>query len=173
MLKCAQRICVSTLIAGGLFAQTTLPVQETKTTGAVGIAEGQTGRFNVLNAGVPAMAAPGVVCSAVLTYYNGQGAALKSKTVSVPLGQIASLDLFSDADLALPADQRAQIRATVTVPAIAPPSTSSTASSTSVPIPVCRLIGTLEIFDTLSGRTKVVLGATHLVPAIAATPAAQ
>jgi hypothetical protein len=167
MFKYAQRICVFTLAATGLFAQT-VPTQETKTTGAVGIAYGQTARFNVLNRGVAAPAV-GVVCSAVLSYYDGKGAMLKQSTVTVLPGQIGSLDLFSDVDLALPAVQRKQIRATVSVPLIVPPPTST--GTASVPTPSCRLIGTLEIFDALSGKTEVVLGATHLIPVIVATPA--
>jgi hypothetical protein len=166
MFKHAQRICVFTLAATGLFAQT-VPAQETRTTGAVGIAYGQTARFNVLNRGI-AVPAAGVVCAAVLTYYDGKGAMHKQSTVTVPPGQIGSLDLVSDADLALPAVQRKQIRATVSVPLIPPPASSATATA---PLPACRLIGTLEIFDALSGKAEVVLGATHAVPARAATPA--
>ncbi len=93
---------------------------------------------------------------------------LKQSTVTVLPGQIGSLDLFTDADLALPAVQRKQIRATVSVPLIPPPASAAAASK---PSPACRLIGTLEIFDALSGKTDVVLGATHPVPVIAATPA--
>lgn len=167
MFQHAQRICVFTLAATGLFAQT-VPAQDTRTTGVVGIAYGQTARFNVLNRGVapPAM---GVVCSAVLTYYDGKDAVLKQSSVSVLPGQIASLDLFSDADLALPAVQRKQIRATVSVPLIVPPPTASGTAAT--PPPACKLIGTLEIFDALTGKTEVVLGATHPIPVIVATPA--
>jgi hypothetical protein len=166
MFKHAQRICVFTLAATGLFAQT-VPAQETRTTGVVGIAYGQTARFNVLNRGIAAPAV-GVVCSAVLTYYDGKGAMLKQSTVTVLPGQIGSLDLFSDADLALPAVQRKQIRATVSVPLIPPPASSGTADK---PSPACRLIGTLEIFDALSGKTEVVLGATHPVPLVVPTSA--
>jgi hypothetical protein len=172
MFKHAQRICVFTLAATGLFAQT-VPTQETKTTGAVGIAYGQTARFNVLNKGTTATAV-GVVCSALLTYYDGKGALLKQSTVTVLPGQIGSLDLFSDADLALPAVQRKQIRATFSVPLIVPAPTltgTQAGGTTSTPSPACPLIGTLEIFDALSGKTEVVLGATHLVPVIAVTPA--
>ena len=110
----------------------------------------------------------GVVCTAVLTYYDGKGAMLKQSNVTVLPGQIGSLDLFSDADLALPAVQRKQIRATVSVPLIVPVATRGTAHE---PVPSCKLIGTLEIFDALSGKTDVVIGATHLIPVIAATPA--
>ena len=170
MFKHAQRICVFTLAATGLAAMglaQTVPVQETKTTGAVGIAYGQTARFNVLNRGIAAPAV-GVVCSAVLSYYDGKGAMLKQSNVTVLPGQIGSLDLFSDVDLALPAVQRKQIRATVSVPLIPPP---ASAAADTKPSPACRLIGTLEIFDALSGKTEVVLGATHPVPLIVPTSA--
>jgi hypothetical protein len=166
MFKHAERICVFTLAAMGLAAMglaQTVPAQETRTTGAVGIAYGQTARFNVLNRGIAAPAV-GVVCSAVLSYYDGKGAMLKQSTVTVLPGQIGSLDLFSDVDLALPAAQRKQIRATVSVPLIPPPAASATDSK---PSPACHLVGTLEIFDALSGKTEVVLGATHPVPVIA------
>jgi hypothetical protein len=166
MFKHAQRICVFTIAATGLFAQT-VPTQETRTTGAVGIAYGQTARFNVLNREVPAPSV-GAVCAAVLTYYDGKGVMLKQSTVTVPLGQIGSLDLFSDVDLQLPAVQRKQIRATVSVPLVPPPASSAADTK---PTTACRLVGTLEIFDTLTGRTEVVLGATHPMPAAAATPA--
>jgi hypothetical protein len=37
-------------------------------------------------------------------------------------------------------------------------------------VPVCKLIGTLEIFNTLDGHTLVTLGTTHEVPSVVATP---
>ncbi len=126
MFKHAQRICVFTLAVTGLFAQS-VATHETRTTGVVGIANGQTARFNVLNRGIAAPAV-GVVCSAVLTYYDGKGAMLKQSTVTVLPGQIGSLDLFTDADLALAAVQRKQIRATVSVPLIPPPASAAAAS---------------------------------------------
>ncbi len=51
MFKLAQRICVFALAAAGLYAQTTVtpPLQVTRTTGMVGIAEGQTAQLNALN----------------------------------------------------------------------------------------------------------------------------
>jgi hypothetical protein len=36
--------------------------------------------------------------------------------------------------------------------------------------PVCKLIGTLEIFNTLDGHTLVTLGAHHKVPSAVVTP---
>ena len=154
----AKRICVFTVIAAGSYAQTAapnMPVMDTRTSGFVGIAQGQTARFNVLRPNEAATA----TCSAVLTYFDGTGKQLKTSTVTVAPGTIGYLNLFSDTDLALAADQRKQIRVTVAVP-VELPSYSSTSTTTKA-VPVCRLIPTLEIFDEVTGRTSVVLGGFH------------
>jgi hypothetical protein len=175
MFKYIQGICVFTLAAAALYAQTTPtpPAQVTKTSAVVGLAEGQTAQLNALNPGVlpPAV---GAVCTGLLTIYDGQGVLLKSKTVSVPPGASLSMDVDSVADLALRVDERREIRATVTVPPVLPPAGSAPPTT-----PPCKLIGNLEIFDTLSGRTLVTLGVVHFVPNPSATttptptPAAQ
>ncbi|HEX4133367.1 MAG TPA: hypothetical protein VHY84_02000 [Bryobacteraceae bacterium] len=162
MLSYAQRISVFMIAATGLFAQTT--TQETRTSGVVGIAQGQAARFNVLRPNESATA----VCSAVLTYFDAAGTVLKTATVTVAPGQAGYLDLFSDTDLSLATNQRRQIRATFSVPAITPTSASDKKDK-----PVCRLIGTLEIFDELTGRTSVVLGGMHRIETATATPAAN
>jgi len=169
MFKFIQGICVCALAAAGLYAQTsttpTPPAQVTLTSAIVGLAEGQTGQLNALNPGVmpPAI---GVVCTGLLTILDGQGVVLKSKTVSVPPGVSMALDVDSDRDLALHTDERRQIRATLTIPPILPPS----GSTTPIAAP-CKLIGNLEIFDTLSGRTMVTLGVVHTVPPTPVTAA--
>ncbi len=173
MFKLAQGICVFTMAVTGLLAQTTAtPAEETRTSGVVGIAQGQTARFNVLNpapaAAVTSTAAVPPVCSAALKYYDAVGALLKSSTVTVPAGTAGYLDLFSDVDLALATGQRRQIRVTVSVP-LAPAATSVTTAAAK-PEPVCRLIGTLEIFDALTGKADVVLGGFHRVESAEATP---
>ena len=163
MLNHAKRICVFVFVAAGSYAQTAapnIPVTDTRTSGAVGIAQGQTARFNVLRPNEAATA----TCSAVLTYFDGTGKQLKTSTITVAPGTLGYLDLFSDTDLALPVDQRKQIRVTVAVP-VAPPS-----SATPKALPICRLIPTLEIFDELSGRTNVVLGGFHHIADETTTP---
>jgi hypothetical protein len=107
-------------------------------------------------------------CPAVLTYFDGAGARLKTSTVTVAPGTVGYLDLFSDTDLALTADQRKQIRVTVAVPVAAP--TSSSSSTTATPVPVCRLIPTLEIFDAVTGKTSVVLDGFHQIADDTVTP---
>jgi hypothetical protein len=167
MFKFAQGICVFALAAVGVYAQTAPnePVQETRTTGIVGIAQGQTARLNALNPGV-ASPLMGVPCSALLTFLDDSGNLLKSKTVSVAPGTSSPIVLDSVIDLALAVDQRREIRATITIPPVLPP----TGSTTTAVAPVCELIGTLEIFNTIDGHTLVTLGAVHLVPDPVATP---
>jgi hypothetical protein len=171
MFKFAQRICVFALaLAGlyapaGLYAQTaTPPVQVTLTSGMVGIAEGQTAQLNALNPGVAAPAT-GAICTGLLTFLGDEGKVLKSATVSVVPGTSAHIAIDSDRDLALAIDQRKEIRATITIPPVPPPTGSTTPVT-----PVCKLIGTLEIFNTIDGRTQVTLGTVHLVPSPVATP---
>jgi hypothetical protein len=164
MLYYAQRISVFIVAAAGMYAQTTapnMPVTDTRTSGAVGIAQGQTTRFNVLRPNETATTA----CSAVLTYFDGAGTQLKTATVTVAPGTVGYLDLFSDTDLALATDQRKQIRVTVAVP-VATPSASSSAKA----VPICRLIPTLEIFDELTGKASVVLGGFHHIEDETAPP---
>jgi hypothetical protein len=166
MFKFAQGICVFALAAVGVYAQTTPnePVQETRTTGIVGIAQGQTAQLNALN---PDVASPlmGVPCLGLLTFLDDSGKVLKSKTVSIAPGTSQPLVLDSVIDLSLAVDTRRQIRATITIPPVLPPTGSTTAAA-----PVCKLIGTLEIFNTIDGHTLVTLGTVHLVPGPVATP---
>jgi len=171
MFPFAERICVFALAAlclqGALHAQTTTPpAQVTRTSGIVGLAEGQTAELNALNPGVvpPAM---GSVCSAMLSIVASDGTVLKSKLVNVAPGASQSLTLDSVKDLSLSAAERKQIRATILIPPVPPAATSSTTPEP----PACKLIGTLEIFNTLDGHTQVTLGTTHLVPSPVATPA--
>ncbi len=165
MFQHAQRICVFALASLGLYAQTTTtpPAQETRTTGMVGIAEGQTAQLNALN---PEIAATGAVCSGLLTFLGDDGRVLKTKMVNVAPGTSQPILLDSDKDLALATDERKQIRASIKIPPVPPPTTTSATAVT----PVCRLIGTLEIFNTLDGRTLVTLGTVHVVPSPVATP---
>jgi len=175
MLKNALRISVFAVAVTSAIAQTTTPVAtvETRTTGVVGIAAGQTARFNVLNAGINISATP-IACAAVLNYYDAAGAMLKSATVTVAPGTAGYLDLFSIADLSLAVDQRRQIRATFTVPLAVPVATTTSAAASTTPLTACKLIGTLEVFDAITGRSQVILGGTHQVlPELPPVPASN
>jgi hypothetical protein len=158
MSKLVGLTCLLALGGALLCAQSTLP-PVVATTGMVGLAEGQTARLNLLNPGVLAPAI-GVVCTAGVAFVDATGAVLKSATLTIAPGKSDGLNLDSQADLSLAADERKEIRAVITVPA-APP----TASGATVPA-ACKVIPTLELYDTLSGRTLVVLGHTEIVPAV-------
>lgn len=134
--------------AAALCAQSisTLAVE---TTGMVGLAEGQTARLNVLNVGVmaPAMS---TLCTVTVTYFDNTGTSLKSGTVTVVPNQSQSVDLRADADLNLTAGERREIRAEI-----------SMQNS-------CKAVGTLELFDTTSGRTQTIVGSTVTIPSVVA-----
>ena len=158
MFTFIQRICVFAVAAVGLSAQSTpaAPAQVIRTSGMIGITEGQFARVNALNPGAPAPLL-GVVCSASLIFWDAQGAVLKSATVSVLPGKSTFLDLFGAKDLALAGDDHREIRATIS----SPPFPGSPGSG-------CMLVGTLEVIDAFSGKTQAVIGVGHPVPSILA-----
>lgn len=153
------------LSAVALSAQA-VPVSNTvQTTGMVGIADAQTAQLNLLNPGVlpPAV---GAICSATVSFVDANGSVLKATSLAVPPGKSMPFDLRSDTDLQLVAGDRREIRATISIPAVFPP----TATGSTPIAPACKLIPTLEIFDTVSGRTLVTLGHVATIPSIV-TPA--
>lgn len=162
--KLMQWTCVLALSSFGLRAQSAAPPvaagPHLRTFGMVGLVEGQTARLNLLNPGVSAAA-----CTAAVAFLDGAGATLKSNTITVAPGTSQAYDLDSDADLKLAANERHEIRASIEIPAVIPP-----AGSTLPVAAPCRLIPTLEIFDSVSRRTTVILTRTHLVAT--PTPAA-
>jgi hypothetical protein len=154
MFQSTRLLCVLALGAMLLPAQT-IPANSVQTTAMIGIAEGQIARLNLLNAGVlpPAV---GVVCTATVEYLDNTGTVLKTVSVSVAPGTSQGVDLHSDADLSLAVGARREIRATIAIPLIVPPPTAS--GTTATPTPACKLVSTLEIFDSLTGRTNAITG---------------
>ena len=156
--------CVLALSAAALSAQTTPVVTTVQTTPIVGIAAGQTARLNILNPGV-LPPATGVTCTAAVAFLDGNGTVLKSTSLSVAPGTNMGFNLRSDTDLQLvvPGDRR-EIRATITIPAAVPTTTGSAELA-----PSCKVIPTLELFDSLSGQTQLILGRADLIPAAPTT----
>jgi hypothetical protein len=158
--------CLFTLGAIGLAAQTvSAPVPVTQTTGMIGLAQGQTAQMNLLNPGPAPSATTGVICTATVTFFDASGTALKTVPLTVLPGKSQSASISSDADLSIVAGQRRDIRAQVAIPGLVPSGTASSAPS------ICKLIPTLEIYDSMSGRTLVSLG--HLVDVVTAVPTAS
>ena len=152
MLYANRLMCALALGAMSLAAQT-IPADTVQTTPMVGIATGQTARLNLLNPGVlpPTL---GVVCTAEVTYFDGAGAVRKTASVTVSPGTSVPVDLRSDVDLSLAPATRLEIRTTIAIPIVPPP----TSTSTTTTAPACKLIPTLEIFDSITGRTQAVVG---------------
>jgi len=166
MLRYARLTCALAFIALALSAQT-IPVSGTlQTTGMIGIADSQTAQLNLLNPGVQGPAI-GVICTAAVSFVDANGTVLKSKTLSVAPGTNSPFDLRSDTDLNLVvAGDRREIRATIMIPPFPPPPTAAGSTAAAV---ACKLIPTLEIFDTVSGRTLLTLGHVEYVPSVTAT----
>jgi hypothetical protein len=157
---------IISLSALALSAQAAPGSQTIQTTGMIGLADAQTAQLNLLNPGVPAPAV-GVICSAVVSFVDASGTVLKSTTLTVPPGKSDSFILRSDVDLNLIAGDRREIRATIAMALVPPP----TATATSATFPTCKAIPTLEILDTVSGRTLVTLGHVETIPSpVTATP---
>lgn len=170
MFKSAYHICVFTLAIAGscgldLHAQPNMPVEITRTTGLVGIAEGQSAQLNALNPQPAASPVATASCTGVLTILGDDGSVLKTATLTIAPGTGQHIMVDSVSDLALAVGARRDIRATISVPAA--PSTGSSMTVT----PACQLIGTLEIFNTVDGHTLVTLGTTHDIAAPVVTPA--
>lgn len=154
-MKFVRSSCVFALAAAACLAQTT-PVDVTRTTGMIGLANAQVARFNLLNTGAIAPSTA-VGCAATVSFYDSANIQLKTATLSIAPGMSASLDLDSAAVPVALGDRR-EIRATFTI--LATPSATPNTAAT----PVCTLVPTLEIFDAVTGRTLVTLGRTRLVP---------
>jgi hypothetical protein len=159
MLQPIRLTCVLALSVVALAAQTVPAPSFIVTSGMVGLAQGQTARLNLLNGVQPP--AVGTICTAAVTYLDGDGTVLKTASVTVTPGKSQAVDLH-DTDIALTAGERREIRTVISVPAIPPPSTSgSTATTTATP--ACKLMPTLEIFDSLTGRTEAIVGHVETV----------
>lgn len=164
MHKYVHLALVTTLSAFGLHAQAVLGLQQIETTGMVGIASGQTAQLNLLNPGIQAPAL-GVMCPATVSFWDSAGKQLKSATLTVIPGQSQSFAIKSDTDLNLATGARTEIRAVIAQPPISPSATTGPAAAA-----VCKVVPTLEIVDTASGRTLVILGHTTTIPSILASP---
>ncbi len=165
-MKNTHLTCALVLSAFTLSAQVITPTVQT--TGMIGIADGETAQLNLLNPGIqPLTPALGVVCSAVVSFVDSTGGVLKTMSLTMPPGQSMSASIRSldtPLSLLLPGERR-EIRATITTPGLIPVATSPTA------VAECNLIPTLEILDTMTGRTLVVLGRVKTVsPAPVTTP---
>jgi hypothetical protein len=132
----------------------TIPIplnSQTQTTPVVGISNGQIARLNALNPGVPAPLATGILCSAELSFVDANGTVLKTKQVTVAPGKSEPLDLNHDTEAGPDSGGRFELRAVVRIPPV----------NGTAPVPAfCTIVPSLEIFDTDTGKTFVVVTMT-------------
>jgi hypothetical protein len=166
MLKYTPLACALALSALALPAQPIAVASTVKTTAMIGLAQGQTAQLNLLNPGVQAPAT-GVICTAAVSYFDAAGTLLKSSTISIAPGKSGSTDLSGDTDLNIAVGARREIRAQISIPAVPPPASTG---ATPIVVAACKLIPTLEIFDSVSGRTLVTLGRVEAIPSVVVTP---
>ena len=128
------------------------------TFGMVGLNTGQTARLNAfaLPLGGPIIA--GASCQVTFDFYDATGKTVKTGTATVAQGAAVHFDMLrSEVDsLAGRSEIRGAVRSAFVTPSATPtPGTPSTPISAS-----CSVLPTLEIFDSLSGQTTVVLQQT-------------
>jgi hypothetical protein len=131
----------------------------------VAFTPGQTVQLNVLNLEdvVPTPATPCVVQAAFL---DASGHVIKSTTLTVNPGASLPFDLGVP-DLTVPIGLRAEVRAVFTV--LAPVATPAPSSTATLPR-VCAIFPSVEVFDNVTGETKVYTTRHQLLPVVFATP---
>ena len=134
------------------------------TFGMVGLSTGQTARLNVLALPVGGPILAGGSCQVTFDFYNEAGKMVKSGTATVAQGAAAHFDMLRTEvvdSLAARTEIRGTVRTAFVNPSAVPMPTPGTPVTPITPItPVygfCSVPPTLEIFDSTSGQTTVVL----------------
>jgi hypothetical protein len=136
------------------------------TFGMVGLSTGQTARLNVFALPVRGPIIAGGSCQVTFDFYNEAGKMVKTGTATVAQGTAAHFDMLrTEVDsLAGRSEIRGTVRTAFVNPSAVPMPTPGTPVTPGTPItPVygfCSVLPTLEIFDSTSGQTTVVLQQT-------------
>ena len=139
------------------------------TFGMVGLSTGQTARLNVFALPVGGPIIAGGSCQVTFDFYNEAGKMVKSGTATVAQGAAAHFDMLrTEVDsLAGRSEIRGTVRTAFVNPSAVPMPTPGTPGTPGTPVtpitPVygfCSVLPTLEIFDSTSGQTTVVLQQT-------------
>jgi hypothetical protein len=139
------------------------------TFGMVGLSTGQTARLNVFALPVGGPIIAGGSCQVTFDFYNEAGKMVKTGTATVAQGAAVHFDMLrTEVDsLAGRSEIRGTVRTAFVNPSAVPMPTPGTPGTPVTPItpitPVygfCSVLPTLEIFDSTSGQTTVVLQQT-------------
>jgi hypothetical protein len=157
---CALIVVTAAITAAGAGAPAAIMVASPQyvTFGMVGLGTGQTARLNAfaLPVGGPILAEAS--CQVTFDFYNEAGKTLKTGTATVAQGGAVHFDMLrTDIDGLMGLSEiRGTVRsALVSSSAVLTPGTPGTLASA-----FCSVLPTLEIFDSLSGQTTVVLQQT-------------
>ena len=125
----------------------------------VGIATGQTVRLNALNLGTGS-AAPDARCNVTLQFLDVNGQVLKQTVTTIRPGRAVFLDLRSGSEELPQNEARVPIRAALLFGYFggAPPGRGAMQAFD------CNIVPSLEMFDTETKQTSVVLTATKPLP---------
>ena len=143
------------------------------TFGMVGLSTGQTARLNVFALPVGGPIIAGGSCQVTFDFYNEAGKMVKSGTATVAQGAAVHFDMLRTEVDSLAG--RSEIRGTVrtafmnpsAVPTSGTPITPGTPVTPVTPVSgFCSVLPTLEIFDSTSGQTTVVLQQTTPLPLV-------
>jgi hypothetical protein len=133
------------------------------TFGMVGLSSGQTARLNVFALPVGGPIIAGASCQVTFDFYNEAGKSVKSGTATVAQGAAVHFDMLrTEVDsLAGRSEIRGTVRTAFVNPSAVPMPTPGTPVTPITPVyGFCSVLPTLEIFDSTSGQTTVVLQQT-------------
>jgi len=136
---------------------------------AVGVVPGQTVRITVLNTvrGPAPAAMPAIPCRVSVSFYDAGGQVSKEESIDdLAPGTAKWVDYSPQVAILVFPSPRITLAAVVRV------STTSPVSATSGGLlnPFCSVVPTLEVFDTSSNKTSVVLSGPALTPPILLAP---
>jgi hypothetical protein len=134
------------------------------TFGMVGLGTGQTARLNAfaLPLGGPIIA--GASCQVTFDFYNEAGKSVKSGTATVAQGAAVHFDMLRTEVDSLAG--RGEIRGTVRTAFVNPSALPMPGTPITPVSAFCSVLPTLEIFDSTSGLTAVVLQQTTALPMV-------
>jgi len=158
---CTMVLACAVFLTVGAGAQTAILANSQYVTfGMVGLSSSQTARLNAfgLPTGGPIIA--GASCGVTFDFYDATGKSLKTGSTTVAQGDAVNFDL-AWTDITAPTSNtttnRVEIRGTVRAGLVS----TSTGGTPVTPVAgSCSVLPTLEIFDTATGQTTLVLQQT-------------
>jgi hypothetical protein len=134
------------------------------TFGMVGLNTGQTARLNAFALPLGGPLISGASCQVTFDFYDATGKIVKTGTATVAQGAAVHFDMLRTEVDSLAG--RSEIRGAVRA-AFVTPSPMLTPGTPGTPVSAyCSVLPTLEIFDTSSGQTTVVLQQTTPLPLV-------